>query len=345
MSVHGCINQVMNDSGEDDEGPIIFKRPNSSLKQSHSSSTSKKTTQKHDGSNLVSGQIGRNGENSRFQSAQVLPTAKALNEKPISHSQSSVSFQSKHTSYHKSTTNDVGSKYQDYVPSPDVGESDDSDDGKPLSHRLNTPPPAAQKKISVGSEKMHMHSSDHKFVNKSTDKMILDKPIIKREDSDDSDDEKPLSLKFSSSTVVSKGGSPHATKTQSWKPTLLPSLKMNSDIKGCSDDSEDEKPLLSRFQSKAIGSSSMKSSTSDDKPFSSKLMLNGSSKKEGNSENRSSGGGQQRPLGDPDPTGSSSVKKAKVSETSASVKVKHEVPNSRAPSSSDPHGRCDDDAP
>ncbi|KAJ8512731.1 hypothetical protein OPV22_003165 [Ensete ventricosum] len=210
--------------------------------------------------------------------------------------------------------NDVGPKYQDYVPSPDVGESDDSDDGKPLSHRLNTPPPAAQKKISVGSEKMHMHSSDHKFVNKSTDKMILDKPIIKREDSDDSDDEKPLSLKFSSSTVVSKGGSPHATKTQSWKPTLLPSLKMNSDIKGCSDDSEDEKPLLSRFQSKAIGSSSMKSSTSDDKPFSSKLMLNGSSKKEGNSENRSSGGGQQRPLGDPDPTGSSSVKKAKVSE-------------------------------
>ncbi|CAL9155117.1 unnamed protein product [Musa hybrid cultivar] len=324
MSVHGCINQVMNDSGEDDEGPIIFKRPNSSSKQSHLSSTSKKTTQKHDGSNLVSGQIARNGENSRLQSAEVLPTAKTLNEKPISHSQSSVSVQSKHISYHKSTTNDVRPKYQD-VSSLEVRESDDSDDGKPLSHRLNSPPAAVQKKNSMGSEKTHMHSSDHKFVNKSTDKMNLDKPIIKRVDSDDSDDEKPLSLKFSSSTVVNKGGPSHAMKTQSAKPTLLPSLKINSDIKGCSDDSEDEKPLLSRFQSKAIGSSSMKSSTSDDKPLSSKLKLNGSSKKEGNSENRSSGGGQKRPLGDPDPTGSSSVKKAKVSETSASVKVKHEV--------------------
>ncbi|URE15837.1 DNA topoisomerase [Musa troglodytarum] len=326
MSVHGCINQVIDDNGEDDEGPIIFKRPNSSSKQSQLSCSSRKTApQKRAGFNITSNQNAGNGENSHVQNAKVFSTVKPSSEKPnvaISSLQSWASVQD--TSYHKSTTNAVGPKHQD-ESSPEVQESDDSNDDKPLSHRLNSVSVAVQKKKSTDLEKIHMHSLDHKFVKKSTDKMDLDKPIIKNEGSDYSDDDKPLSYKFSSSAAVNKGGSSHVMKApQSSKPTSPPPMKMNSNIKEYSDDSEDEKPLLSRFQLKATGGSSTKDSNSDEKPFSSKLKVNGSSKKEGNSENTFPKGGQKRPLGDTNATESSNIKKVKVSETPASAKVKHE---------------------
>ncbi|RWW33666.1 hypothetical protein GW17_00001621 [Ensete ventricosum] len=327
MSVHGCINQVIDDNGEDDEGPIIFKRPNSSSRQSRLSCSSKKTApHKHDGFNITSNQNAGNGENSHVQNAKVLSTVKPSSEKlnvAISSSRSCASLQD--ISYHKSTTNDVGPKHQD-ESSSEVQESDDSNDDKPLSHGLNSFSVAVQKKKSTDLEKIHMHSLDHKFVKKRTDQMDLDKPVIKNEDSDYSDDDKPLSYKFSSSAAVNKGGFSHVMKApQSSKPTSPPYMKMSSNIKEYSDDSEDEKPLLSRFQSKATGGSSMKDSNSDEKPFSSKLKVNGSSKKEKNSENTFPKGGQKRPLGDTNPTESSNIKKVKVSETPASVKVKYEV--------------------
>ncbi|XP_064992062.1 DNA topoisomerase 1 isoform X2 [Musa acuminata AAA Group] len=303
MSIHGCINRVMNDSGEDEEGPITFKRSNSSSKQVRSSSASRKTApQKHD--------------------------AKATIEKPFvssSSSHSSIPALTKHSSNCKSTTSHVKPQHQDESIA-EVQNSDDSDDDKPLSHRLNSASVAVQKKFFMDSEKILKHSSDHYFAKNNTNKMIVDKPIIRNEESNDSDDNKPLSSKISSIAACSTGGPSHVVKLpQSAKPTSHPSMKVNSNIKEDSDDSEDEKPLISRFQSKVFGGSSVKNPDSYQKSLSPKLKFNASSKKEASKEIRPPKGGQKRALGDTKTSDSSSIKKVKVSETSFLVNVKNEV--------------------
>ncbi|RRT77942.1 hypothetical protein B296_00021060 [Ensete ventricosum] len=326
MSIHGCINRVMNDSGEDEEGPITFKRPNSSSKQVRSSYTSQKTApQKHDGLCLESSQIAYD---SRLQNNQIFSTAKATIEKPSvssSSSHSSLSALTKHSSNCKSTTSHVKPQHQDESIA-EIQNSDDSDDDKPLSHRLNSVSVAVQKKFFMDSEKIHKHSSDHYFAKNSTNKMIVDEPIIKNEESNDSDDNKPLSSKISSTAARSTGGPSHVVKLpQSAKPTSHPSLKVNSNVKEASDDSEDEKPLISRFQSKIFGGSSVKNPYSDQKSLSPKLKFNASTKKEASKEIRPLKGGQKRSLGDTHTPDSSLIKKVKVSETSSLVKVKNEV--------------------
>ncbi|XP_074572698.1 DNA topoisomerase 1 beta-like [Curcuma longa] len=310
MSVHGCINPVMNDSEEDDDAPIVFRRANSSSKQSHSSSTSKKAdTQKDPSSNLVSNQIARNGESSNLESVKLLP--KASSEKPPLARPNVGSLQP--ASHNKLITNDVS-------PKPKDGLSD-SDDDKPLSYTLNSTSAAVQKKSSMEAEKISMHSKEDNFTSGSAGKMNLSKSNIKTENSDD---DKPLSLKYASSGVVNRSASFQVAKaSQSTKPTSPPSVKLTSKTKEESDDSEDEKPLLSRFQSKAIGGSSMKDSIGAEKS-SSKLKLNGSDKKDKSSDVNSVKGGQKRPLSGANPADSSSIKKSKLSDSSSSVKVKQE---------------------
>ena len=106
---------------------------------------------------------------------------------------------------------------------------------------------------SMHSEIVVDHSSEHKLATSGKDKMDLDNPCFKSEDSDDSDDGKPLSSKFSPSVVVEKTSSLHAKKVpESPRHTSLSSQQVKERTKEDSDDSEDNKPLLSRFQRKFI---------------------------------------------------------------------------------------------
>ncbi|WOL06878.1 hypothetical protein Cni_G15612 [Canna indica] len=324
MSIHNSISRVMDSDGEDDDGPITFKRTSSSARHILLSSSSTRTAPEKHGSSIVSSQVARNGVNSRLQNDKVVSTAKASGVKPPSVSSSkpqySVPTQSKHTSNSKATAHDVKPEHL-VVSNHETENSDDSDDDKPLSNRFNSASAAAPKKDFTGLEKISRQSSDPKFANKSADKMNTNKPFIKNENSDNSDDEKPLISRFSSFTAVSRGGSSNAIKSpQSWKPTSPPPSKIKQDL----DDSDDEKPLLSRFQSKPIGSSSMKNSSSSEKFSSSNLKSNGC-KTGANSEMRSPKGGQKRPLSDTNLKDSSSIKKVKFSEASGLGKVKHEV--------------------
>ncbi|KAG6499093.1 hypothetical protein ZIOFF_038849 [Zingiber officinale] len=272
MSVHGCIDQVMNDSEEDDEAPLVFRRPNSSSKQGHSTSALKKTNPQKDSScNLVSHQIAQNGSISHSQNIISLP--ETSREKPTATSSnvgSLLPVQSVNSSHHKLTTNNMRPKHED--------ELSVSDDDKPLSHRLNSASTIVQRKSFMNSEKAHTHSSVHKFEGRSTEKMDLDDPIIKHENFDD---DKPLSFKYSTSGAVNRSASSHAAKApQSQKPSLPHSMKPASNNEE-TDDSEDEKPLLSRFQSKDVNGSGKKDTIikhenfDDDKPLSFKNSTSG----------------------------------------------------------------------
>ncbi|XP_042474493.1 DNA topoisomerase 1 beta-like isoform X1 [Zingiber officinale] len=303
----------MNDSEEDDDAPIIFRRSNSLLKQGHSTSSLKKTTAQKDSSSIFH-QFVQNDSSSHKQNATSLP--KASSEKPMAGSNigSLLPAQSTNSSHDKLTTNDRRPKHED--------ELSDSDDDKPLSHRHNSVSAIVQRKCSVDSEKTHIHSSHLIVEGRSTEKMdLVDNPTIK---SENSDDDKPLSVKYSG--VINRSAFSHAAEApQKPKPSSLKSMKLTSNTSEETDDSEDAKPLLSRFQSNVIGVSSAKVSNGPEKPLSSKLKLNGSNKKGISSKTTAPKGGEKRPLSDANPAESSSSKKAKLTGTSVSAKVKQEV--------------------
>ncbi|KAG6536399.1 hypothetical protein ZIOFF_001453 [Zingiber officinale] len=273
----------MNDSEEDDDAPIIFRRPNSLLKQGHSTSSLKKTTAQKDSSSIFH-QFVQNDSSSHKQNATSLP--KASSEKPMAGSNigSLLPAQSTNSSHDKLTTNDRRPKHED--------ELSDSDDDKPLSHRHNSVSAIVQRKCSVDSEKTHIHSSHLIVEGRSTEKMdLVDNPTIK---SENSDDDKPLSFKYSG--VINRSAFSHAAEApQKSKPSSLKSMKLTSNTSEETDDSEDEKPLLS-------------------------LMLLGIS-----SKTTAPKGGEKRPLSDANPAESSLSKKAKLTGTSVSAKVKQEV--------------------
>ncbi|XP_010913963.1 DNA topoisomerase 1 beta isoform X1 [Elaeis guineensis] len=333
MAVPGSIKQVPYDDGDDDDdGPTIFKRPNSASRQSQLNSGSKKpASQKRINSlgKLASDEGTPNYGNSNFQKNKMTCTVKAPSEKSksiIAGSNSRTSFpdQSKHFAEQKLTSNNNETTHLDNFGA-DAENSDDSDDDKPLSHRLNAVSMAVQKNNSVHMEKVANHSSEHKLATSCKGKMNLDKPCGKIEDSDDSDDDKTLSSKFSSSVVAEKNSFSQAKRAlESPRPTSLSSQKLKEIAKEDSDDSEDDKPLLSRFQTKSTGGASTKLSDSVGKPLASKFKPNGSIKKETSNE-LSPKGANKRPLGDTNKFIYSSIKKAKVSDSSRPIKIKQEV--------------------
>ncbi|XP_010928876.1 DNA topoisomerase 1 alpha [Elaeis guineensis] len=332
MAVHGCVKQVIYDNGDDDDGPTVFKRPNSASKQSQLNSALKKSvSQRCDSSlgKLTSEKSAMNHGNSNFQKNKITSTVKAPSEKSksiIAGSNSRIALpdRSKHLPEKKPTSNSRETMHLDNICA-DAESSDDSDDDKPLSHRLNAASMVFQKNNSMHPEKVVNHSSEHKLATSSKDKMDLDKPCRKREDSDDSDDDKPLSSKFSSS-VVEKNSSLHSKKVLESPRHASPSAqKVQESTKEDSDDSEDDKPLLFRFQPKSSGGASTKISDDDEKPLAFKVKPNGSIKKGTSNELRFPKGANKRPLGDTNNPIDYSIKKAKVSGSSYHEKVKQEV--------------------
>ncbi|XP_072969497.1 DNA topoisomerase 1 alpha-like [Typha angustifolia] len=314
MALDGCINPVLYDNGEDDDGPITFKRTNVSKHGQLNSASSKSASQKREvsfGKVTAPDQSSPTAENTNLQRNKVTSNVKVASEKSNSASlvsQASLPGQSNHSSGHKSTAISLDNTSLKRS-SAQAEISDDSDDDKPLSHRLNPASVAVRRNNSMPAEKIIKSSPQHRLETKSLDK------TSKIEPSDDSDDDKPLSSKFSSATVE-KGSSSRVNMIASSS-----SHKINTSSKDYSDDSEDEKPLLSRFSLKSNNVASTKNSESGEKASASKIKQNA---KEANNSLGSPKISNKRPLGDLS-NSDSSVKRAKVSDSSASVKVKHEA--------------------
>ncbi|KAJ4772185.1 DNA topoisomerase 1 [Rhynchospora pubera] len=216
MAVDGCIKPVPynapNDSSDDDDMPLTFKRS--------SSSKNKPTTTK----------------------PAPAPT------KPAKPPQTSTNGQSSNPSKGKSVASTS-------KPPPVTNEktnlkrtlriekdSDDSEDETPISKRLNISS-SGQKPVSGGTNKAASIKASLKkeapspsvreSVKKEAPLPSVKESGKKEEPSDDSDDEKPLISRFSN-TVVKSSNTNKATP---------------SNHKPDSDDSEDEKPLSARFGS------------------------------------------------------------------------------------------------
>lgn len=130
----------------------------------------------------------------------------------------------------------------------------------------------------------------------------------------DSEDDKPLSARL-------KGGSNNAHRLSS-KPlnnTSQPTMSKVTVKK--SEDSDDEVPLSSRFPLKSnVGTTSSKSYDSDEKkPLASKIQQNGSTSRDKVQKSSVVG---KRPLDTANSSEQSSIKKTKLLNTSAAVKIK-----------------------
>ncbi|KAK1304935.1 DNA topoisomerase 1 [Acorus calamus] len=145
--------------------------------------------------------------------------------------------------------------------------------------KLGSTVKASVDKTNVSITKSHASVSDQSknssvqnHSSNDTEKRRLNVPPVKTEDSDDSDDDKPLSSRL---TVVAQKNkfSSVAKELKTVGPSSISSEKMKESLKKSSDDLDDQKPLSSKFPLKhCIGSSAKKEYDSDeDKPLSSRF--------------------------------------------------------------------------
>ncbi|GAB4858462.1 hypothetical protein Ancab_009936 [Ancistrocladus abbreviatus] len=183
-------------------------------------------------------------------------------------------------------------------------------------------PPATQKLPTSSSKESPIKSPLINSVSSVGHRLEKDSAVKKEKpldsDSEDSEDDKPLSAKLS--TGLLKRNSSVANKGQSTNSLLLQPQKLKVEASKHPDDSDDEKPLSSKFQLK-INVSTQVYDTDEDRPLASKLQPNGSVKRE-NQSAKTTSMPIKRPFSE---TGSvqSSNKKLRPSDASASAKAKH----------------------
>ncbi|KAK9089799.1 hypothetical protein Scep_028881 [Stephania cephalantha] len=208
------------------------------------------------------------------------------------------------------TPSSSGQKTQKSMPQKVAGSS-----AKPSGISNTKSPPIRNEKskqLMGGSSKI----SD-------VEKKPLSKPPVKPEaDSEDSDDDKPLSIRLS--TASSKSNlSPAPKGLKSPPPSSSASEKTKVSVKKSSEDSEDEIPLSSKFRVKSEPSPVKKSFDSDEeKPLAFRFQQNGSSK---NNEAMKPKVLSKRPLSIANSSDQSSLKKPKLSDGSVAAKVKQKV--------------------
>ncbi|MQL82354.1 hypothetical protein Taro_014828, partial [Colocasia esculenta] len=284
MAVHGCVSKNLCDNGDDDDRPIVFKRTSAASKQSQLNSALKKSSSSSSQRNdkplgkPASDQSAPSGGslNLRKVEASASNAGAGRARAPISSNRAASSVQL------KSSSSNGASNLNGKTP-----DSDDSEDDKPLSVRISVASPVSQKNSS------------------------LTRSQNRAEDSDDSDDDKPLSFRVSAGPVGGQRSNVLNAKKNSSVVSPTASQRSNPDIKRYSDDSEDEKPLSARMQTKPIaGKSARKADDSDDeKPLATRLQQNGSNK---------------RPLTSVNKSGEPSNKKTKILDFTA-VKIKREA--------------------
>ncbi|KAK8937357.1 DNA topoisomerase 1 [Platanthera zijinensis] len=352
-----------NEEDEDDDKPIIFKRINPSSNQNQSNSASRKlSSQNSDGflGKYTSSGLSASKDARMLQTDKASSPCKTSTEKLKavgSSSQAFVRHGAEGSSGQKlaSTGNKEAPHSTKYLSL--VEKSDDSDDTKPLSKvhasfkqsNSTVVPKVPKQSLTNGLSNCSADlTTEHRLNGRSRSSddddgvplsakfcsthlpsqgrnyLAAAKASIK-EPSEDSDDEKPLSARLQAKFV---GTAPAKYDSDEKKPLASPksnsSMVTKASIKESSGDSDDEKPLLSRFQAKFGGSASTQHN-SDEKNLSYKFAANGCTNKESVDGSKYSKGSNKRPISDTSNTNETIAKKTKVLGSSAQIKPKPEV--------------------
>ncbi|KAI8557535.1 hypothetical protein RHMOL_Rhmol04G0018100 [Rhododendron molle] len=273
MAVEAFVTpKMMNEiDDDDDEMPLVFKRSNTASKQNSLNSATKKPSSQK-----------HDG-----------PSGKHISEMRSPNGQNSISQKGKAVPSTK--------------PSPvkSTSASPKAPTTTAKSSLIQTPVQNSKTSTSVAdhSKRASQHNPTTSIKN--------EKPSEPCSDSEDSEDDKPLSFRLT--TGLPRGNSNNADRKPNNSSVVSPSFQ-----KVKHEDSDDEMPLSSRFQMKSVaGPSTSKSSGYDDnKPMAPKIQQNGSTVKD-NQLKRSSPALNKRPLGDIKSSSQSSIKRPKLSEGSS----------------------------
>ncbi|GMH08897.1 hypothetical protein Nepgr_010737 [Nepenthes gracilis] len=297
MSVEaGVIPKMLDD--EDDDGPVVFKRRDTSKTSQSNSEIKKISVSRPDkqpvkqASNVHTPNDGASG----CPKGKVFQSTKALSSKPP------VAIQKSQMSSSKASP----------VKSPPTNSASSSHD-QPKKHSI-VKEISPSRASPVKSPLVNSASSMHKQAKKhSTAKE--EKPSDS--ESEDSEDDKPLIVRFSAG--LSKLSPNLAERGQITNPGPLQPPKGILRAFKSPDDSDDEKPLSSKFQMKTNGGSSSGKiyHPDEDITLASKLQQNGSVKRDSQVMKTSS----KRPAAEISSC-QSSVKKPKLSGASPPAKAK-----------------------
>ncbi|CAK9163879.1 unnamed protein product [Ilex paraguariensis] len=280
MAVQSVTNQKLMDDVDEDDMPLVFKRRNVTSKQNQAKpETKKSSSQKQNGQagRAVSDVCSPNGQSSNLQKGKTVPSTKV---------------------------SPVNSPTASPKPSTSSGEV------SPAKSRMTN------LKTSTSLTDRSRNSSQQNAATVVKE----EKPSSKSAgDSEDSEDDKPLSTRLSAG--LSKGNSNHVDKV----PGIYSagSLSVSKPKINKCEDSDDEKPLSSKFQHKSYaGASTSKSYDSDEgKPLASKFQQNGPTSRD-NQLKKSSIVSNKRPPGEVKSSSQSSVKKQKLSNSTTTMSGK-----------------------
>lgn len=285
---------------DDDDVPLVIKRTKTSSKQGQLSlDPNKISSQKREESlgRLACDERSLNGDISNSEKAKVLSTTKLSSEKCTAVSKGSLTS---HSSENIKTVSGIELTID--KSQGEVANSDDSDDEKPLRAKFSTFPVTAEsiQKAKEGTGNGLEYLEDEKSLSLAG---APTKKLAEYEDQKPSHDARVLKSSMSTSS----------------------SSNIDAGTKKDTEDSDDDKPLLSRLSSKSrYDDSSKKSDSDDEKPLSSRLKQNGLGKRDPDAELQTSKTLNKRSLSDGNNLTKSASKKAKLSEASTTVKVKHE---------------------
>ncbi|RZC94327.1 hypothetical protein C5167_031287, partial [Papaver somniferum] len=292
MAVGTCMTPKIQEDDDDDE-PIVFRRTKVTPKQNQVNSEIKKVSlQRHDGSsqrhegssqkNDGSSQR-RDGSSQRHDGSSQRQDASSQRRDGSSQRQDGSSQTRDGSSQRQDGSsqrrNDSSQKHcgPSERPSPGTaspnGQNSNLQKGKMVSSSKSAPlkSPLANPKASTSvPEKPKQPPTQNSRIN-NNEKKSLNKPSAKQNvDSEDSDDDKPLSVRLLVST-------PALQKSNSHNVAKVHSPHLPSSSKRSVEDSEDEGPLSATFKMKSGGEPSVKKEI-EEKPLASNAKQNGSKK-------------------------------------------------------------------
>lgn len=349
-------NNLFNDDDDEDDEPLCFKRSkapsktnllNSELKraplQKNEGLSKKQTPDTHTPNGQSStAQKGKPGSLPALKTSTNSKESTPLGDKSRQSSGKNLERTSTSSGMNSRESTPIGDKSRQLAPknlermSASTGttskESTHPKESTPIADKSRQP--SGKNLASTGMNSKELNHSKESITlgdksgqpsgknleNNNMEKRYLDKsPVVPHSDSEDSDDDKPLSKRLS----MGSAAPPKSKPTNISKVSSSLSEKTKVDVKKPPEDLEDDLPLSSKFTLKPIGTASVKQSydLDEEKPSVSKIQQNGSVKRE--NELKSSKLSAKRPLSDVNNSVQSSAKKLKPSDGSASDKAKY----------------------
>ncbi|KAI3870539.1 hypothetical protein MKX03_022732 [Papaver bracteatum] len=360
MAVDTCMTPKIQEDDDDDE-PIVFRRTKVTPKQNQVNSEIKKvSSQRHDGSSQrhEGSSQKKDGSSQRRDGSSQRQDASSQRRDGSSQRQDGSSQTRDGSSQRQDGSsqrrNDSSQKHcgPSERPSPGTaspnGQNSTLQKGKMVSSSKSAPlkSPLANPKASTSvPEKPKQPPTQNSRINNNEKKPLNKPPAKPNVDSEDSDDDKPLSARLLVSTsALQKSNSHNVAKVHSpHLPSSSMSEKTTISSKRSVEDSEDEAPLSSTIKMKSAGEPSVKKEI-EEKSLASKAKQNGSIKKETEQLN-SPKLLNKRPLGDSSTPTHSSAKKPKLSESSVAAKAKQVSAKAEVKTEDDDDDDDDDDVP